>query len=163
VLARVRGGEFPPPHEVRAGVPAGLESICLKAMALLPGDRYASALELAEAVERWLADEPLSGFSDLVFTLSADGRFSSLGPAFETRYGWSRAEMLGKPFPAMVHPDDLSRSLSYFLRCLGGETPPAFSMRLLTKSGQYVTDEIAAILQVLEGKVVGVMGISRAL
>ena len=37
-----------------------LEAICLKAMALRPEDRYASPRALAEDVERWMADEPVT-------------------------------------------------------------------------------------------------------
>jgi len=64
VLAAVRRGEFPPPRRVRPPVPRALEAICLKAMALEPGRRYASALELAVEVERWLADEPVRAFRE---------------------------------------------------------------------------------------------------
>jgi hypothetical protein len=38
-----------------------LEAICLKAMALLPEDRYGSPRGLADDLERWAADEPVSG------------------------------------------------------------------------------------------------------
>jgi serine/threonine-protein kinase len=162
VLAKVQAGEFLTPTQVKPGVPAALDATCVKAMALRPEDRYPSALALADAVERWLADEPVSGLTDQVFTISADGRYTSLVPAFESRYGWSRDEWLGKHFAGMVHPDDLALCVLLFQRCLAGETPPVFRTRLLTKSGRYVTDEITGILQVLEGKVVGVMGMSRA-
>ena len=43
-----------------AGVPNALQAICRKAMAESPGDRYATALELAADVECWLAGEPVS-------------------------------------------------------------------------------------------------------
>ena len=39
---------------------AALEAVCLKAMALKPEDRYAAPKALAEDVERWLADEPVT-------------------------------------------------------------------------------------------------------
>jgi tetratricopeptide (TPR) repeat protein len=60
VLRRVQRGDFPPPRAVTAGVPAALEAVCLKAMALLPADRYESARALADDIEHWLADEPVS-------------------------------------------------------------------------------------------------------
>ncbi len=42
VLRKVQAGDFPRPRQVNPDVPAPLEAICLKAMALRPGDRYAS-------------------------------------------------------------------------------------------------------------------------
>jgi serine/threonine-protein kinase len=64
VLRRVRQGQFPPPRAVKAGMPAALEAVCLKAMALRPADRYGSARELADEVEHWLADEPVAAYRE---------------------------------------------------------------------------------------------------
>ncbi len=58
-LRRARDGQFPRPRVIAPGLPRPLEAICLKAMAKRPEDRYDSALQLAEEVERWLADEPV--------------------------------------------------------------------------------------------------------
>jgi len=55
LLGRVRRGVFPSPRRERRSVDPALEAICLKAMATRPEDRHASALELAEAIESWLA------------------------------------------------------------------------------------------------------------
>jgi serine/threonine-protein kinase len=60
VLERVRAGSFPPPRQVCPDCPRGLEAICLKAMAKDPTQRYVSSRSLADDVERWLADEPVS-------------------------------------------------------------------------------------------------------
>jgi serine/threonine-protein kinase len=64
ILRRVKAGEFPPPRRVAASVPRPLEVICLKAMALRPEDRYASPRALAEDLEHWLADEPVSAWRE---------------------------------------------------------------------------------------------------
>ena len=66
VLKRVQRGDFSKPSQRRASVPAPLEAVCLKAMALRPEDRYTSPNELAEDVESWLADEPVSVYRDPV-------------------------------------------------------------------------------------------------
>ena len=60
IVARVRRGAIAAPRQVNPGVPPALEAIILKAMALRPADRYHSAHALAEEVERWLADEPVT-------------------------------------------------------------------------------------------------------
>ena len=41
-----------------------LEAVCLKAMATKPADRYASGRALAEDVERWMADEPVTAYPE---------------------------------------------------------------------------------------------------
>src|SRR5262249_10910150 len=64
VLRRVQCGNFPPPRQVKKNVPAALEAVCLKAMALRPQDRYASAKALADDVEHWLADEPTTAYRE---------------------------------------------------------------------------------------------------
>ena len=64
LLDRVRLGEFPPPRQVNPRVPRALEAVCLKAMAQRPGDRYASATELADEIVRWLADDPVAAYSE---------------------------------------------------------------------------------------------------
>jgi eukaryotic-like serine/threonine-protein kinase len=64
LLDRVRQGEFVPPHKAYPLVPRALEAVCLKAMALRPEDRYASASELAREIERWLGDEPVLAYRE---------------------------------------------------------------------------------------------------
>ena len=59
-LRRVEQGDIPSPRNVQPGVPKPLEAICRKAMARLPAERYASARELADEIEHWLADEPVT-------------------------------------------------------------------------------------------------------
>ena len=63
-LEQVSQGDFKPPCEVARGVPPALEAICLKAMALAPEDRYLSAGSLAEDVQRYLADEPVTVYRE---------------------------------------------------------------------------------------------------
>ncbi len=63
-LRKVKAGEFPKPREVVKEVPAALEAVCLKAMALRPQERYSTALTLAADVEHWLADEPVSAYPE---------------------------------------------------------------------------------------------------
>jgi serine/threonine-protein kinase len=64
IVQRVRRCQFPRPREVKPEVPGALEAICLRAMAAMPADRYASALELAADVKYWLADEPVKAWRE---------------------------------------------------------------------------------------------------
>jgi tetratricopeptide (TPR) repeat protein len=61
-LDKVRRRDFPLPREVKPEVPTALEAICLKALALEPQHRHASASALAEDLEQWLAEEPILAF-----------------------------------------------------------------------------------------------------
>jgi serine/threonine-protein kinase len=64
VIENVLKGDFPPPRSVRRNLPAALDAICLKAMAMRPAERYGSVRELARDLEHWLADEPVAAYPE---------------------------------------------------------------------------------------------------
>jgi len=49
--------------------------------------------------------------SDLLATLSMDGRLTLVNPAWEQTLGWSAQELLSKPLIEFVHPDDVDQTL----------------------------------------------------
>jgi serine/threonine protein kinase len=53
-----------PPIAINSDVPPALSAICVKAMSHEPKDRYPSATALAEDINRWLADEPVSAYPE---------------------------------------------------------------------------------------------------
>ncbi len=59
IIARVVADLPVPPRQRVGAVPRALEAICLKALAKRQADRYESAGELSQEVQRWLADEPV--------------------------------------------------------------------------------------------------------
>ncbi len=52
------------PGSSNPSLDAALEAVCLKAMANQPEDRYPSCRALADDVERWMADEPVSAWAE---------------------------------------------------------------------------------------------------
>jgi eukaryotic-like serine/threonine-protein kinase len=64
VIRSVQKGEFRPPRAVDPSIDRALAAVCLKAMAHKPGDRYPSPKVLAEDVDRWLADEPVTAWRE---------------------------------------------------------------------------------------------------
>jgi serine/threonine-protein kinase len=66
VLARVQRGDFAAPRQLNPQVPAPLDAACRKAMSLAPGDRYGSPRDLADDIEHWLADEPVTAYREPV-------------------------------------------------------------------------------------------------
>jgi serine/threonine-protein kinase len=71
LLRRAQGGEFPPPRRLDPSIDKALEAVCLKAMATRPEDRYASPRLLAEDIERWMADEPVTAYTERPLERSA--------------------------------------------------------------------------------------------
>ncbi len=63
---RIMRGEFRKPTYNNKRVSKALEAICLKAMSLDPQGRYATALELAADVDRYLADAPVLAYQEPV-------------------------------------------------------------------------------------------------
>src|SRR3989440_10081410 len=98
---------------------------------------------------------------DVIYTLSPDGRFSSLNPAFELYTGWSCAEWIGQPFAPLVHPEDVPLAVGIFRRVMAGENPPLFTLRIREKVGNYRGGEFIQAPQLRDGRVVGVFGVGR--
>ena len=59
LLQSIMEREPRPPRQIRTGVPKDLETIVLKAMAKEPADRYRTAREMADDLERFLNDKPV--------------------------------------------------------------------------------------------------------
>ena len=64
VLRQVREEEPAAPRQFVPRVAPGLEAICAKAMNKRSKDRYASASDLANDVQHWLADEPVTAYRE---------------------------------------------------------------------------------------------------
>ena len=61
----------------------------------------------------------------------------------------------------ILHPDDLSRGLELFQRVLKGEKTAPFELRILRKSGDYLTAEFTVTPQIKNGSVIYILGIGR--
>lgn len=105
---------------------------------LKKSQQIAEQLRASEARYRTIFE----GVADIVFTLTQDGVVSSLNSSFERSTGWLSEEWIGKPFPAIVHPDDQPLMLDLFQRLLSGETIGSAELRILTKSGSYMDFEV---------------------
>ncbi len=75
VIEKVRTAQPAPPSTVVPAVPRALEAICLKTMARQTEERYPTARALAQDVQNWLDDEPVSAFAE---------------PRLERVFRWSR-------------------------------------------------------------------------
>src|SRR5947209_15839485 len=53
--------------------------------------------------------------SDLLATISLEGRFTMLNPAWEQVLGWTREELVARPIQELMHPDDVEQTLTLML------------------------------------------------
>ena len=53
-----------PPRQILATIPPGLEGVCMKALRKPSAERYKTAAELAQEVQRYLADEPVQAYAE---------------------------------------------------------------------------------------------------
>ena len=74
---------------------------------------------------------------DLLCQLDFSGYFKRLNPAWERTLGWSRAELLSRPFIEFVHPDDRERTLRQNASVRAGGQALGFENRYLCKDGSY--------------------------
>ena len=64
LLHQIATGETPRARKVDPSVPPALDAVCAKAMARSRNERYVSASDLAEEVQRWVADEPVRAWRE---------------------------------------------------------------------------------------------------
>jgi diguanylate cyclase (GGDEF)-like protein/PAS domain S-box-containing protein len=90
---------------------------------LMSGEQRPTALAPAEApkpVAALAPDDPriarlFEMTSDLLATVSLDGRFTLLNPAWEQVLGWTCEELQAKPMHEFIHPDDVEQTLALIL------------------------------------------------
>lgn len=69
--------------------------------------------------------------------LNFDGHFRRLNPAWERTLGFTRAELMSRPFIEFVHPDDRERTLAQNAAVRGGGQALWFENRYQCKDGSY--------------------------
>jgi diguanylate cyclase (GGDEF)-like protein/PAS domain S-box-containing protein len=117
--------------------------------------------ELRESEERFRS--LFNGAGDVVYTISLDGRLTSLNPAFETVTGWRVDEWLGKHFAPLLHPDDLPEAAAALERVRQRDRtlPETFEWRIKKRSGEYMTGEFVPRPLIQASQLAGVLGIVR--
>jgi PAS domain S-box-containing protein len=74
---------------------------------------------------------------DLLCFLDFSGYFKRLSPSWEATLGFTRAELMSKPFIEFVHPDDRARTLEQNRRVRDGGQARAFENRYLCRDGSF--------------------------
>lgn len=83
----------------------------------------------------------LREFPDLSLSLlcivGTDGYFKYLNPAWETTLGYTRQELLSRPYVEFVHPDDRQATASEAASVASGRSTLTFENRYRCKDGSY--------------------------
>jgi PAS domain S-box-containing protein len=74
---------------------------------------------------------------DLLCFLDYNGYFKRLNPAWERALGFTRDELMSRPFIEFVHPDDRERTLRQNADVRAGGRALGFENRYLCKDGSY--------------------------
>jgi PAS domain S-box-containing protein len=92
--------------------------------------------DAARAVHE-MEDRFFANSIDMLCFLDFNGHFKRLNPAWERTLGFTRKELMSRPFIEFVHPDDRERTLAQNARVRGGGRALAFENRYLCKDGSY--------------------------
>lgn len=95
-----------------------------------------SRLEAARVVHE-LEDRFFATSIDMLCFLNFNGHFKRLNPAWERTLGFTREELMSRPFIEFVHPDDRERTLNQNREVRGGGQALGFENRYLCKDGSY--------------------------
>jgi len=85
--------------------------------------------------------------------VAQDGVIQFVNPTMLTMSGYSREEVILKPFTDFIHPEDRKLVMDRYLMRLHGNTPPnVYTFRIVTKKGEIRIIEINAVLINWEGR-----------
>jgi PAS domain S-box-containing protein len=84
-----------------------------------------------------LEDRFFANSIDMLCFLDFNGHFKRLNPAWERTLGFTREELMSRPFIEFVHPDDRERTLKQNADVRAGGKALAFENRYLCKDGSY--------------------------
>jgi PAS domain S-box-containing protein len=94
--------------------------------------KHALANQVHEMEDRFFAVS-----IDMLCFLDFNGYFKRLNPAWERTLGFTREELMSRPFIEFVHPDDRERTLKQNREVRGGGKALGFENRYLCKDGSY--------------------------
>ena len=122
-----------------------------------PDNKIGGAPPWSEAVFRELADSIIDG----VYCINTDGYFAFVNRAIIERYGISLDKFHATHFLDVVHPTYHDLASKNFQRVISGENGIPYELRYEAADGKERILEVLSRPMSIDGKVVGIIGISR--
>lgn len=93
-----------------------------------------------EQLDRMFALSP-----DMIFSVNLNGYLRQINPAFERILGYSKHELLTKPFPNLAHPDDLATAVDFLKRVVTERKLSGVEWRIRCKDLSYKWIQINSV------------------
>lgn len=112
--------------------------LALVVMAILRSARWVNELESKREASEIERDRFFDLSLDMLSVVDSDGNYRRVNRAWETVLGYPPAELIGRSFLDLVHPDDLDRTIAESGRLdEDGEVSAGFQNRLRHRDGGY--------------------------
>jgi PAS domain S-box-containing protein len=99
----------------------------------------------------------------IIFSLDINGALDYVNPAWECLLGYSRKDVIGRPFVDFVQPDNDTDVTGIFDRLISGRSPAAeLNLRVIHKDGsQRMFNTSASTNSNMDGQVTGIIGLAK--
>ncbi|MCX5912353.1 MAG: PAS domain S-box protein, partial [Deltaproteobacteria bacterium] len=125
-----------------------LVTIGNQAALVIERKRVADALQQSEKRYRLLVNSAAEAI-----IVAQDAMIRLVNPVTVAMIGFSEQELMSKPFPAFIHPDDRAMVVENYQKRMRGEAVPArYAFRFQAKDGRAIWVEISAVLIDWEGR-----------
>lgn len=131
-----------------------------------PGRAFSNAemlerLEAGELANAWLA-AIIQSSDDAIVSKNLDGIVQSWNPAAERIFGYTAAEMIGRPIATLVPADRPDEEANILARLRRGERVDHFETVRVTKTGQHINVSVTiSPIRDSSGRIVGASKVAR--
>jgi hypothetical protein len=120
--------------------------------------RKLAEYRLRESEEKYR--QLVENINAVVYSADANGVTTYISPMFESLFGLSPSELVGKPFAEFIHPDDLSASMENFQKVMSGSLDQPWECRMVLPGSAkvpWVQGHNRPVYK--DGKIVGFQGV----
>jgi len=98
---------------------------------------------------------------DIIYVHNMSGRYTSVNRAGETVSGYTREEIIGRPFWDFIAPEYVKSAREYLCKKLEEVGETSYEVELVTKDGQRIPVEVTSRIIYKEGLPIAVQGTAR--